>query len=156
MTEITIRKAIPTDMPEVLDLIKELAVYEKAPDEVIITDEDLIRDGFGDRPLFWAFVAEKENKIVGIALYYYRYSTWKGKCIYLEDLVVRESERRQGIGKKLFDVMIELARKEEVERLMWEVLDWNELAINFYKKYNVIMEPEWVTCKLVRAQLNQY
>ena len=156
MSNIIIRRAIAEDMPGVLALIKELAVYERAPDQVIINAEDLVRDGFGDKPLFWAFVADKANEIVGLALYYFRFSTWKGKCIYLEDLVVKASERRQGIGKLLFDEMIKLSQDEGVERLMWEVLDWNEPAINFYKKYHVIMEPEWVTCKLVKEQLNQY
>lgn len=156
MSEVIIRKAVPSDMRGVLSLIQELANYEKAPGEVIIDESALKNDGFGERPLFEAFVAEKGDDIVGLALYYYRYSTWKGKCIHLEDLIVRESERRNGIGKMLFDQMIRTSQEEGVERLMWEVLDWNEPAINFYRKYDAIMEPEWVTCKLVKEQINQY
>ncbi|HRA72951.1 MAG TPA: GNAT family N-acetyltransferase, partial [Flavobacterium sp.] len=128
-----IRKGNPEDMEAVLSLIKELAVFENESNAVVITAEDLVRDGFGSAPLFHVFVAEVESKIVGIALYYYRYSTWKGKTIHLEDLVVKENMRGSGIGFALYSEIIKQGKKDKVRRIEWNVLDWNTPAINFYK-----------------------
>ena len=126
-----IRKGTPEDMEGVLTLIKELAVFEKEPDAVVITVEDLIRDGFGSQPLFHVFVAEVDQIIVGIALYYYRYSTWKGKTIHLEDLVVKQSMRGTGIGYALYSEIIKQGKIDKVRRIEWAVLDWNCLLYTF-------------------------
>lgn len=136
-------------MPQILSLIKELAHYEKAPQEVKITLKELERDGFGKKKVFDCFVAEAKNKIYGIALYYVKYSTWKGKCIYLDDIIVTQSMRGKRIGKKLFDEVITVAKKMKVWKLEWQVLNWNEPAMNFYKKYSTVFDNEWVNCKLV-------
>ncbi|NND76869.1 MAG: GNAT family N-acetyltransferase [Flavobacteriales bacterium] len=152
MENIIIRKGRKEDLSQVLDLIIELAIYEKAPDEVVVTVQDLERDAFGERPIIDLFVAEENNTIIGTAIYYYNYSTWKGKCIYLEDIVVSQKHRRRGIGTLLMDAMVDLFKKEKAKRLMWQVLDWNEPAIEFYKKYDAIIEPEWLNCKLVDSQ----
>lgn len=130
-------------MPEVLNLITELAVFEKEPDAVKITVDDLIRDGFSDRPLFECLVAEKEGGIIGIALYYNRYSTWKGKTIHLEDLIVRESQRGTGAGFALYAEIIARAKREGVRRVEWNVLDWNEPAIKFYEKSGARLLNDW-------------
>ena len=143
-----IRNATKNDLPEVLALIKELALFEKQPDEVIITLQDLEIDGFGKNPLFWIILAEKNNNIVGMSFYYVRYSTWKGKCLYLEDLVVKEAFKKQGIGKLLFEATIEAAKKMNAKLMTWQVLDWNEPAINFYKKFNAELDDEWLNGKI--------
>ena len=143
-------------MEAVMALIKELAEYEKAPDEVI-TNANLLRDdGFGDNPLFKCLVAEVNEEIVGIALYYPKYSTWKGRCLYLEDLVVRESARRMGIGKMLFDRLVSEARDFGAQRLEWQVLDWNGPAIKFYEKINANLDDEWINCKLTSEQIKTF
>ena len=129
-----IRKANQADMTSVLELIQELATFEKEHDAVIISVADLVRDGFGDNPLFYCFVAENKNEIIGIALYYYRYSTWKGKTIHLEDLIVKQSERGTGAGFALYSEIIKQGKKDNVKRIEWAVLDWNTDAIAFYKK----------------------
>ena len=147
--EIKIRKAKKKDLPQILSLIKELAAYEKAPKEVKVTTKELLRDGFGKKKAFDCFVAvSSKNKIKGIALYYIKYSTWKGKCIYLDDIIVTESMRGEGIGKKLFEEVIKVAKKMKVRKLEWQVLNWNEPAINFYKKYSTVFDNEWINCKL--------
>lgn len=147
--KIKVRKAQKKDMSSVLSLIKELATYEKAPKEVKITVKELEKDGFGQHKVFNCFVAQdKNNKIIGIALYYIKYSTWKGKCIYLDDIIVTESMRGQGIGKQLFEAVINVAKKRKVRKLEWQVLEWNKPAINFYKKYRTIFDNEWINCKL--------
>jgi GNAT superfamily N-acetyltransferase len=151
-----IREGKKEDLPQVLELIKELALYEKAPQEVDNTVERMLEDGFGNRPVFEFFVAEGENKIVGIALYFYSYSTWKGKCIYLEDLIVTESFRGLGIGKKLFDKIVEKAKAVDARRVSWQVLDWNEPAINFYKSLNAELDPEWINCRLTKELIEKY
>jgi len=138
-----IRKGTAADMNGVLALIKELAVFEKEPEAVVITVEDLIRDGFGAHPLFSVFVAEKEQEIVGIALYYYRYSTWKGKTIHLEDLVVKESMRGTGLGSALYSAIIEQGKTDGVRRIEWNVLDWNTPAINFYENSGAKVLDDW-------------
>ena len=141
-----IRKGKKEDMKGVLGLIQELAVFEKEPDAVLITVDDLVRDGFGDKPLFHVFVAEAENdpnEIVGIALYYYRYSTWKGKTIHLEDLVVKESMRGTGLGYALYTEIIKQGKKDKVRRIEWNVLDWNTPAIEFYNKSGANILEDW-------------
>lgn len=140
-----LRTAVKADCKRLLELIQELAVYEKAPDEVIVTLEHFEESGFGEKPVWWAFVAEDEQQVVqGFALYYIRYSTWKGQCIYLEDLLVTEQMRGKGIGKLLFEAVMNETKNRGFKRMCWQVLDWNEPAINFYKKYNATLDPEWM------------
>lgn len=147
--EIKIRRAEKNDCPPMMDLIKELAVYEKAPEEVIVDFDHFVESGFGKNPVWWAFVAEVDKKVVGFALYYIRYSTWKGQRLYLEDILVNEPFRGKGIGKLLFDRLIKETKEKGFSGMMWQVLDWNEPAINFYKKYDgVNFENEWVNCSL--------
>ena len=131
-----------------LQLIKELAQYEHALLEVSNTVERMETEGFGEHPIFGFLVAEKNDRIVGTAIYYYRYSTWKGKRLYLEDLIVTDQERGEGIGKLLMDELIKFAKSKGCSGMMWQVLDWNEPAINFYKKYNTSFDGEWVNCSL--------
>ena len=152
----TIRPGTPDDLPQALDLIKELAVYEREPDAVETAVEDMIRDGFGERPVFEFFVAEEDKAIIGLALYYYSYSTWKGRCLYLEDLIVTQSHRGRGVGRGLFDKVLEKAKEEDVRRVVWQVLDWNTSAIEFYKSLGAAMLSEWVTCRLVHDQIQDY
>jgi GNAT superfamily N-acetyltransferase len=149
MNDIVVREGTEDDLPAALELIRELAVYEKAPDEVICTVESMREDGFGPHPVFGFYVAEENERVLGLALHYTKYSTWKGKCLFLEDIIVKESERRRGIGKLLFDRIVELAEERGVKRLEWQVLDWNTPAIEFYKKYDTIFEPEWLNGKLI-------
>lgn len=154
---IQIRKGTIDDLPQVLQLIHELAVYEKAPQEVTNTLEDMHWDGFGERPIFEFFVAESgEDGIVGIALYYMGYSTWKGKMLYLEDLIVTERLRRSGIGKKLFDAVAAEAKRVNAKRFRWQVLEWNEPAIAFYKKIGAEMDGEWLNCTMTEQQILNY
>tara|TARA_B100001989_G_scaffold225270_1_gene180196 strand:- start:54 stop:497 length:444 start_codon:yes stop_codon:yes gene_type:complete len=143
-----IRPGKKSDIPQVFELIKELAEYEKALDKVSNTVEKLEEDGFGPNPVYELFVAEIENNIVGIALTYYRFSTWRGKVMYLEDLIVKEHMRRKGIGKKLFDMVLDHAKVTSCVGLSLQVLDWNDLGINFYKKYNMEFDDEWINCYL--------
>lgn len=143
-----IRPGKKSDIPQVFELIKELAEYEKALDKVSNTVDKLEEDGFGPNPVYELFVAEIENKIVGIALTYYRFSTWRGKVMYLEDLIVKEHMRRKGIGKKLFDMVLDHAKVTRCVGLSLQVLDWNDLGINFYKKYNMEFDDEWINCYL--------
>ena len=145
---IKIRKAERKDCSRLLELVKELAVYEKAPDEVTVTLTHFEESGFGDKPVWWAFVAEEDNIILGFALYYIRYSTWKGQRMYLEDIVVTEAARGKGVGKLLFDALIEEAKKKEFSGIVWQVLEWNEPAINFYKKYNAEFDDTWINCSI--------
>jgi len=141
--KVNIRPAVEKDMPLVMGLVNELALFEKAPEEVINTAEQMKIDGFGDIPLFKCIVAESDSGILGFALYYYRYSTWKGKCLYLEDFYVKEDFRNFGIGKLLFETIIKTAKHDNCKRINWQVLDWNEPAIKFYKKYNAGFDKEW-------------
>ena len=143
-----IRPGKKSDIPQVFELIKELAEYEKALDKVSNTVEKLEEDGFGPNPVYELFVAEIENNIVGIALTYYRFSTWRGKVMWLEDLIVKEHMRRKGIGKKLFDMVLDHAKVTRCVGLSLQVLDWNDLGINFYKKYNMEFDDEWINCYL--------
>lgn len=151
-----LRKGVEADLPQVLSLIKELAEYEKAPDEVEVSIQEMINWGFGKDKLFEFFVLEKGISIVGIALYYYKYSTWKGKCLFLEDIIVTETERKNGYGKLLFNAVAKVAKQERVRRMEWQVLEWNAPAINFYKKYNSVIDPEWLNCKLTFDQLQNF
>lgn len=150
---VNIRKGTPEDTPALLALIQELADYEKAPDEVEVTAEILRQDGFGPDAIFEFFVAEEEGNILGIALYYTKYSTWKGRCLYLEDIVVRQAQRRRGIGEKLFLAVKEVAARRGVKRMEWQVLEWNAPAIAFYKKQEARFDSEWVNVKFTEEDL---
>lgn len=138
-----IRKATEKDMPFVLELIQELATFEKEPDAVVVTVDDLICDGFSENPLFQCYVAEKENTIIGMALFYYRYSTWKGKTIHLEDLIVKADQRGTGAGFALYKEIIKQGKKDKVRRIEWNVLDWNTPAIDFYEKSGAKVLDDW-------------
>lgn len=138
-----IRKGTKADMAAVLELITELAIFEKEPDAVVVTVQDLQRDGFSENPLFHTFIAEKDGTIVGMALYYYRYSTWKGKTIHLEDLIVKEAMRGSGLGFALYSEIIRQGKKDGVRRIEWNVLDWNTPAIGFYEKSGARILQDW-------------
>ena len=149
---INIRKAVKEDCPRMMELVQELANYEKAPNEVTVTFNHFVESGFGPNPVWWAFVAELDGKVEGFALYYIRYSTWKGQHMYLEDLIVTEKMRGHGLGKQLLDKLIEVAKEKKYSGMMWQVLDWNEPAINFYKKYEgVNFDTEWINCNMELA-----
>lgn len=150
---IAVRAGREADIPRALELIKELAHFENAPAEVEVSVEEMLAWGFGKDQLFGFFVLEAGGAVVGLALYYYKYSTWKGKCLFLEDIIVTESERGKGYGKLLFDEVLKLAKAEQVRRMEWQVLDWNSAAIGFYKKYDPVLDPEWINCKLTGGQL---
>lgn len=151
-----IRKGTPNDMPSVLELIKELAIFEKEPDAVVITVDDLIRDGFAENPLFHTFVAEVDSQIIGIALYYYRYSTWKGKTIHLEDLIVKEDKRGTGAGFALYSEIIAQGKRDNVRRIEWNVLDWNTPAIEFYKKSGAKILDDWRVVQMDESGINEF
>jgi len=146
--DITVRRATKEDCPRILELIQELAIYERAPDEVTVTPGHFLESGFGEKPVWWGFVAEIDDRVVGFALYYIRYSTWKGQAMYLEDILVTNEMRGKGIGKLLFDRLIEEAKEKKFNRIIWQVLDWNEPAINFYKKYNADFDNGWINCSI--------
>lgn len=150
-----IRIGTEKDLPSALRLIKELAIFENAPNDVEVTETEMMNWGFGKNKLFDFFVLEKDNVIIGLALYYYKYSTWKGKCLFLEDIIVTESQRKNGYGKLLFQEVVKVAKSEKVRRMEWQVLDWNEAAIQFYKKYNSNFDGEWINCKLNFEQLQE-
>ena len=143
-----IRKGNIDDVDDLLRLINELAVFENEPTAVVITIEDLKRDGFGETPLFQSFIAEIDNSVVGMALYYNRYSTWKGKTIHLEDLIVSESARGKGVGMALYTEILKEGKKQNVRRIEWNVLDWNTPAIDFYEKTGAKILKEWRTVQI--------
>ncbi|OXB06630.1 GNAT family N-acetyltransferase [Flavobacterium plurextorum] len=156
-----IRKGNPEDMKFVLGLIQELAIFEKEPDAVIITEQDLIRDGFGEKPLFHVFVAEiindlNEKEIVGIALYYYRYSTWKGKTIHLEDLIVKEKMRGTGLGSALYAEIMRQGKRDNVRRVEWNVLDWNTPAVKFYENSGAKILDGWQVVQMDEKGINTF
>ena len=160
MLDIKIRKAVKEDCAKMMELIQELAVYEKAPEEVTVDFNHFIESGFGPNPVWQAFVAtsplpttqngdgDEKREVIGFALYYIRYSTWKGQRLYLEDLLVTDKLRGKGIGKLLFDQLIAECKEKKYSGLVWQVLDWNEPAINFYKKYNAAIDSGWLNCSL--------
>lgn len=156
MNDITIRKGIRDDLPRVLELIKELAEFERAPEQVTNTIEKMEADGFGANPIYGLFVAERAGTIIGISIYYFRYSTWKGKRLYLEDIIVTAHERGKGAGKKLFEVTMRKSEEENCTGMMWQVLDWNEPAIEFYKKYGASLDPTWVNCSLESDEIRKH
>ncbi|MEO6914468.1 MAG: GNAT family N-acetyltransferase [Chitinophagaceae bacterium] len=144
----TIRRAVAADCSRLMELVRKLAIFEKAPDEVTVSDEHFFESGFGSNPVWWAFVAESKGTIEGFALYYIRYSTWKGQRLYLEDLLVTERMRGKGLGKALFDRVIEEGTKKNYSGMVWQVLDWNKPAIDFYKKYGADIDPGWYNCSI--------
>ena len=151
-----IRKGIPEDMPEVLALITEIAIFEKEPNAVVVTVEDLVRDGFSENPLFYTFVAEVQNEIIGVALYYYRFSTWKGKTIHLEDLIVKEKSRGTGAGYALYAEIMAQGKKDNVRRIEWNVLDWNTPAIDFYTKSGAKLLEDWRVVNMDEVGINAF
>ena len=148
MAPIIIRESKLKDVKAIHGLIVELSIYEKAPNEVKVTVEELALDGFGPDPAYKCIVAEKDNEVIGFALYYMRYSTWKGRCVYLEDFLVKSELRGQGIGDLLFKEMLAICKKLKVRLMAWQVLDWNEPAIRFYNKYNSVFDGEWLNGKI--------
>ena len=152
---IKIRKGTKKDLAKVLELIKELADYEGGLDEVLISERDLEEYGFCENPLYFLLVAESDNNVVGLAIYFIHFSTWKGKCLYLEDLIVSNKFRRKGIGTMLFETLIKIAHKKGMKRIMWQVLHWNESAINFYKKYNANISNSWLNGKITDLEIKK-
>lgn len=145
---VSIREAQREDCAEIMALIKELAVFEKAEKEVSNSIEQLEKDGFGQNPIWKALLSEWEGRVVGMSLYYFRYSTWKGKRLYLEDLIVTNDYRGKGIGKALLDATQQVAKETGCTGMMWQVLDWNKPAINFYEEYGATIDKEWYNCHL--------
>lgn len=144
------------DMNDVLSLIKELAEFEHGLSEVTVTVEDLLRDGFGEKPLYKCLIAEDKEGIAGAAIYFYSYSTWKGKCLYLEDIIVKEAKRSGGIGHRLMNELIGIGKKEGVKRLSWQVLDWNVDAHRFYKKFDASLDAAWLNGRLTEGQIKEF
>lgn len=149
-TIVTIRPALAEDAPAIMQLVLELAEYENASEEVTVTEEDVLREGFGTDPIFRAHVAEVQLQGVGIALFHTAYSTWKGRMIYLDDLVVRQEFRSQGIGKQLLESVFEYARHTKANLVKWQVMNWNEPAIHFYKQYPVQFDGERLDCRIMK------
>lgn len=143
-------------MPAVLGLIKELALFEKEPDAVVVTVDELVRDGFGDNPLFHTFVAEADGEIIAMALFYYRYSTWKGKTIHLEDLIVKEEKRGTGAGSALYKEVIKFAKAQGVRRVEWVVLNWNTHAIEFYERSGAAILQDWLTVQMNEEGITKF
>lgn len=151
-----IRKGQKEDMPAVLDLIKELATFEKEPNAVVVTVDELIKEGFGDNPLFNTFVAEVDGEIIGTALFYYRFSTWKGKTIHLEDLIVKQEKRGTGAGSALYKEVIRFAKQDGVRRVEWVVLNWNTHAINFYERSGATILQDWLTVQMDEEGITKF
>jgi ribosomal protein S18 acetylase RimI-like enzyme len=152
--KVQVRKASKVDCPRMMELINELALYERAPEEVTVDFNHFVESGFGEKPVWWAYVAEVEEEdgskiIAGFALYYIRYSTWKGQKLYLEDIIVTEKMRGRGIGKMLFEKLIEVVQENDYQGMTWQVLDWNEPALNFYRKFEgVSFDGSWLNGSL--------
>ncbi|MET0636402.1 MAG: GNAT family N-acetyltransferase [Chitinophagaceae bacterium] len=146
--EVRIRRAEKSDCPRLMELVHELAVYEKAPDQVIVSQQHFEESGFGPNPVWWAFVAEVNGSVEGFALYYIRYSTWKGQRLYLEDLLVTKEKRGMGLGKLLFERLLLESKEKNFSGMVWQVLDWNEPAINFYRKYKADLDAGWINCSI--------
>lgn len=154
---LTIRMAVITDVPFIHALIRELAIYELAEQEFSLSLADLERDGFGENSAYECLVAELDGVgVVGMALFYTKYSTWKGRCLFLEDLIVTQAHRGRQIGKKMLESLIQIAKDRNSGRLEWQVLDWNESAIAFYKKMGASIDPSWMNCKLKREEIQAY
>jgi len=151
MAAVTIRKGLKKDIPQVLQLVKSLALFEKAPEEVQVTEDEMLCWGFGKEKVFDFFVAlDTETKsIVGIAIYYFKYSSWKGKCLYLDDIFVHADFRNQGIGQRLFDNVLKICKTQGLRKMEWQVLNWNHDAIRFYERNNAQFDNEWINCKIV-------
>lgn len=148
-----LRVAVKEDCPRLMELVKELALFEKAPDEVTVTLQEFEEAGFGAQPVWKAFVAEANGMIIGFGMYYIRYSTWKGRRLYLEDLIVTEEWRGKGVGKILFERLIAETRELGFSGMVWQVLDWNEPAIKFYRKYDAAIEAGWLNAALSKEQI---
>jgi GNAT superfamily N-acetyltransferase len=154
--EVIVRDGLPEDLNAVYSLVHELAIFEKAPEEHTTTVENMYEDAFGNSPAFNFLVAEKDGKIIGIAVYFIKYSTWKGRGLYLDDLIVTEKFRGMGVGKKLFDAVIKKAKEKNAKQVHWQVLDWNTPAIEFYNKLGVSTDAEWLDCKMTEDQIQEY
>jgi len=153
--KIQIREGVKKDLPSVLGLIKELADYQNSLEEVTITLENLENDGFGDHPWYWFLIAENDNEIIGLSFYFIRYSTWKGKVLFLEDFVIKGEYRGQGVGSKLFEETLNICKEQGLNGMIWQVLDWNNSAIEFYKQYNAKISKEWLNGKLSKNQIDK-
>jgi GNAT superfamily N-acetyltransferase len=153
---ISVIQAVPNHVPFILSAIKELAVFEKAPDEVVLNENQLHEDIFGNNAIAEALIALHSDIPAGIAIFYTKFSTWKGKCIYLEDIIVTEAFRGKGIGKRLFESVMKITHERNYGRMEWQVLDWNEPAIGFYKSFGALMDSEWINGKFTREQLINY
>ncbi len=151
-----IRKARAEDVPDIFRLIRELAEFERAPEAVEVTEQDLIRDGFGEEPRFECLLAESGGEVAGMAFYYYRYSTWKGPALHLEDLIVSQTYRGRGIGSRLLDEIVALGRRQGLRRIYWEVLDWNRPAIDFYESRGARIMEEWRMVHLDEKGIRDY
>ena len=154
--KIKIRNGKKGDLQSVLNLIKELARYENAIDEVTITLKELEKDGFGDLQYYKFLVAEIDEKIIGLSFYWFRYSTWKGRFLFLEDFIIKEKYRRSGVGSKLFEATIKICQDLKMNGMCWQVLDWNKNAIEFYNKYNAEISNSWLNGKLTNQQIKQF
>lgn len=152
-TEYTVRPAQATDVPAMFKLVQELARFEQAEHEIMNTEAQLLQDGFGEQPVFYALVAEQQAHIVGLLLYFYSYSTWKGKSIYVDDFIVDSEHRHKGVGTLLFNAILQIAEGQAINKLHWQVLNWNEPAIQFYQKQGAILDNEWSNCALNRQQV---
>jgi len=153
MANVVVRQGNVEDITGIFNLVKELASYENALDELTNTEQRMREDGFGDKPYFYTFVAESNQQIIGVASYYFSYSSWKGKSMYVDDLIVTEEYRHTGVGRALFKACIEEAKHQQVYKLHWQVLDWNASAIDFYKKVGATFDAEWINCKLLYDQI---
>lgn len=153
-----IRKGTEQDIPGMFRLVKELAEFERAPEAVVNTEQQLLMDGFGDNSIYKVFVAEdtETHEVVGMALYYTAFSTWKGKIFYLDDLVITEKYRRYGLGRKLIHEVLKAAHKAGTNQIRWQVLDWNTPAVEFYRSLGATLEPEWINCTMSKEQLSEY